>query len=232
MKFLFFGAHPDDVEMGCAGTILRLKKAGHWIGIVDLTKGELGTRGTKETRAQESLEATKFMGIDYRTNLDLGDAHISDATENKVKIVEEIRKSKPDYVFINAPRDRHIDHGYASSLVKDCCFLSGLIKYYNPQKLEPHRPVNVFSYIQDQYIDPDFVVDVSNCFEEKMSVLHLYKTQFFQGDTKGPKTPISTSEFLEFFKGRASQMGRLIGARFGEGYIAHQPLNMDDMAWF
>jgi len=233
LTFLFFGAHPDDVEMSAAGTIVRLKEAGHWVGVVDLSQGEMGSRGTVETRAQESKDATEFLKIDYRINLDLGDARIVSSEENRSKITAIVREKKPDFIFCNAPKDRHIDHGYAAQLVLDACFLSGLKKYNNPQDLAPHRPLNIFHYIQDYYLEPSFVVNITSVFEKKIEAFLCYKTQFFQGtEQAGPKTPISSPEFLEFFNGRASQMGRLINQRYGEGFIANQPINADDMAWF
>lgn len=232
MNFLFFGAHPDDVEMSCAGTILRLKKAGHWVGICDLTKGEMGSRGTVETRNAEAQKASKLLSLDYRTNLGLPDAHLSNNTEAKKLIVDVIREQKPDFVFCNAPKDRHIDHGVGHTLVKEACFLSGLVKYENEENLKPHRPINVISYIQDEYLQPNLVVDITAEFNDKMSVVYCYKTQFHQEKSTGPVTPISTPEFMEFFSGRASQMGRLIQTRFGEGFIAENPLNPEFLNWF
>jgi bacillithiol biosynthesis deacetylase BshB1 len=233
LKFLFFGAHPDDVEMGAAGTIIRLKKAGHWIGVVDLSKGEMGTRGTAESRTEESKCATEFLKLDYRTNLNLGDGNINSSKKNRSAVIDQIRKHKPDFVFCNAPKDRHIDHGYAAELVLDACFLSGLKKFDKDEKLEPHRPQNIFHYIQDYYLKPSLVIDITAVFDDKLKAMMCYKTQFFQGPaTDGPQTPISSPEFLEFFNGRASQMGRLINTRFGEGFIANQPLNMDGISWF
>ena len=232
MKFLFFGAHPDDVEMGCAGTILRLKAAGHWVGICDLTKGEMGSRGDAKTRKEEANEASNLMGLDFRCNLSLPDAHLSNDTISKKKIVEVIREQKPDYVFCNAAKDRHVDHGVAHTLVKEACFLSGLLKYENDKSLKPHRPLNIISYVQDEYLNPNLVIDISDIFNEKMSVVYCYKTQFFQEGASGPITPISTPEFMEYFSGRASQMGRLIQVRFGEGFIAENPINPEILNWF
>lgn len=220
--------------MGAAGTILRLKQANHWVGIIDLSKGEMGSRGTENTRAEESQAASAFLSIDYRTNLDIGDAKIENTENNRALIAAQIRSLKPDFIFCNAPKDRHIDHGYASQLVLDASFLSGLKKYHNESDVEPHRPLNVFHYIQDRYLEPSFVVDVSRVFEDKMKAIMCYKTQFFQEHEQqsGPQTPISSPTFLEFFKGRASQMGRLIDVRYGEGFIANQPINAEEMSWF
>lgn len=233
LKFLFFGAHPDDVEMGAAGLIIRLKKAGHWVGLVDLSQGELGTRGTAKTRLAESKAASAFLNIDARANLDLGDGNIHNAKENRTRVIEQIRNHKPDYIFCNAPEDRHIDHGYASQLIVDACFLSGLQKFDKNSKLKAHRPINVFHYVQDYFIQPSFVIDITSVFDEKMMAIMCYKTQFHQGTKNdGPQTPISSPEFLEFFNGRAAQMGRLINKRFGEGFVANQPLNLDGVDWF
>jgi len=233
LKFLFIGAHPDDVEMGAAGTILRLKQSGHWIGIIDLTQGEMGSRGSAETRKAESKEASTFLALDSRDNLNLGDAKIENTENNRAKIAEQIRSHKPDFVFCNAPKDRHIDHGYAAQLVLDACFLSGLRKFHNENDIAPHRPHNVFHYIQDYYIEPSFVVNITSVYEEKIKAILCYKTQFFTGSEQpGPQTPISSPEFLEFFNGRASQMGRLISKRYGEGFIAHQPIDAEEMNWF
>ncbi len=233
LKFLAFAAHPDDAEMSVSGTLLRLKQANHWTGIIDLTKGELGSRGTAATRATESANASKLLSLNHRENLDLGDGNIENIEINRKKIIATIRKHQPDFVFINAPSDRHRDHGKAAELLIDACFLSGLAKYDVGTEDKAHRPKNVFHYIQDYYHQPNFVVDITAVFEERMKVVMAYETQFFQGkDAGGPVTPISSPDFLEYFNGRASQMGRLIQKRFGEGFIAVQPLNLEEMNWF
>lgn len=228
-----FGAHPDDVEMSAAGTILRLKQNGHWVGIIDLSRGELGTRGNAETRAEESNNASKLLKLDCRENLDLGDGNIENNHQNRIKIVAAIRKYKPDFVFVNSPADRHIDHGKAAQLVIDSCYLSGLIKFDEDSNVGAHRPINIFHFIQDYYHQPSFVVDISDVYEEKMKVVLTYVTQFYQGhETELPNTPISSQAYLEFFKGRAAQMGRLIGKNFGEGFIATQPMDLESANWF
>lgn len=233
IKFLAFGAHPDDVEMSAAGTILKLKQQGHWVGIVDLSRGELGTRGSAETRAEESKNASKLLKLDCRENLDLGDGNIENTHENRIKVVRAIRKYKPDFVFINSPSDRHIDHGKAAQLVLDSCYLSGLIKFDEENNAGAHRPINIFHYIQDYYHNPSFVVDITEVYEEKMKTVFAYTTQFYQNtENHEPDTPISSKAYLEFFKGRAAQMGRLIGKNFGEGFIANQPMDINTINWF
>ncbi len=227
VDILCFGAHPDDVELAMAGTVIKHVNQGLKVGIVDLTKGELGSRGDEHTRKEEATDAAKIMGLTVRENLGLPDGFISNTQEALLKVVESIRAYQPKVIFCNAPSDRHPDHGAGSELLKKACFLSGLIKIEtsrNGEKQAPHRPKQVFNYIQDFYHEPDFVVDVTDVYDKRMAAIQAYKTQFFSKEQTGPQTPISSPEFLEFLNGRAAEFGRRIGARYGEGFIAEQPL--------
>ncbi len=228
-----FGAHPDDVEMGAAGTLLKLKEKGHWTGIIDLSKGELGTRGDATLRALESKAASHLLKLDARMQLDMGDGNIVNNEKNRKAIVKTIRKFAPDFIFINAPQDRHRDHGEAAALLIDAAFLSGLAKFNVGTADKPMRPKNIFHYIQDQYLAPHFVIDISKIYSQKMEVILSYNSQFFSPNVvnQGPETPISSQSFLNFFNGRAAQMGRLINTEMGEGFIAHQPINLTEMNW-
>jgi bacillithiol biosynthesis deacetylase BshB1 len=221
LDILAFGAHPDDVELACAGTLLKEVNAGKKIGIIDLTGGELGTRGSKEIRAEESEKSARYMGISIRKNLDLGDGFFEINQINILKIVKQIRIHQPQLVLTNAPNDRHPDHGRGCELVERACFLSGLIKIetsHNGELQKPWRPNKVLNYIQDNYIEPDIVIDVSDYIDEKIETIMCYSSQFYDKDSKEPETPISSEQFLEHVKGRAVQFGRGINAKYGEGY--------------
>ena len=225
LDILAFAAHPDDVELSCAGTILKHVDAGHSVGIVDLTQGEMGSRGTIYTRYEEASNASKIMGVTERVNLKMADGLFELNEENKQLIVEQIRRYQPDIVLANAIDDRHPDHGRASKLVSDACFLSGLIKFQTEWEGTPqtaYRPKAVYHYIQDRYIKPDFVVDVSEIAERKMEAIKSYKTQFFQPGQDGPKTPISGADFMDFILARMHEMGRQAGFQYGEGFTVER----------
>ncbi len=227
VDILCFGAHPDDVELAMAGTIINHVKKGQTVAVVDLTKGELGSRGDEHTRKEEATEAAKIMGLSARENLGLPDGFISNSQEALLKVVEAIRTYRPKVIFCNAPSDRHPDHGAGAELVKKACFLAGLIKIKTSREGKdqaPHRPKHVFNYIQDFYHEPNFVVDVTEVYEDRMAAIRAYKTQFFTENQTGPNTPISSPEFLEFLNGRSAEFGRRIGVRYGEGFIAEQPM--------
>ncbi|MCH2233544.1 MAG: bacillithiol biosynthesis deacetylase BshB1 [Crocinitomicaceae bacterium] len=221
VDIMAIGAHPDDVELSAAGTILSHIDQGAKVAIVDLTEGELGTRGTVETRYQEAADANKILGVSYRENLNLGDGFFDFSKENKIKIIEQIRRFQPKIVLVNAPRDRHVDHGRGSSLAKEACFLSGLRKIettWKGENQEAWRPQSVYAYTQDYYIEPDIVVDITPYIDQKIEAIKAYKTQFWDPTSKEPKTPISGEDFFEFLKGRLAQYGRLIGVDYAEGY--------------
>jgi bacillithiol biosynthesis deacetylase BshB1 len=228
LDFLAFGAHPDDVELGCGATIAKLVSQGKKVGIVDLTMGELGTRGSAEIRTKETKEASKILGISVRENMDFKDGFFRNDEEHQLKIIKVIRKYQPDFVFCNAPDDRHIDHPKGSQLIVEASFLSGLTKINtddssgNPQK--HWRPKNIYHYIQWKNLDPDFIFDVSGFHNAKMDAVKCYSSQFYDPKSKEPETPISTKNFLNFVQSRANDFGRLIGVEHGEGFISNRKL--------
>ena len=228
LDFLAFGAHPDDVELGCGATIAKLVSHGKKVGIVDLTRGELGTRGSAEIRTKETKEASKILGVAVRENMDFKDGFFRNDKEHQLKIIQIIRKYQPDFVFCNAPDDRHIDHPKGSQLIVEASFLSGLTKINtddssgNAQK--QWRPKNIYHYIQWKNLDPDFIFDVSGFHNTKMDAVKCYSSQFYDPKSKEPETPISTKNFMNFVQSRANDFGRLIGVEHGEGFISNRKL--------
>ena len=228
LDFLAFGAHPDDVELGCGATIAKLVSQGKKVGIVDLTRGELGTRGSAEIRTKETNEASKILGITIRENMDFKDGFFRNDEEHQLKIIQVIRKYQPEFVFCNAPDDRHIDHPKGSQLIVEASFLSGLTKINtddssgNAQK--QWRPKNIYHYIQWKNLDPDFIFDVSGFHNTKMNAVKCYSSQFYDPKSKEPETPISTKNFMNFVQSRANDFGRLIGVEHGEGFISNRKL--------
>lgn len=220
---LAFGVHPDDVELGCAGTLLAAAAQGKITAIVDLTQGELGTRGSAETRKAEAAAAAVIMRVQYRENLQMADGFFSNDEAHLRKVITAIRKYHPSIVLCNAPEDRHPDHGRSSKLVSDACFLSGLRKIetdLDGNAQEAWRPAYVFHYIQDRYLKPDFVFDISAFIDEKMKAILAYTTQFNAADSNEPQTYISTPDFLDVVKARALMLGKRIGVQYAEGYIS------------
>ncbi|MGN6196620.1 MAG: bacillithiol biosynthesis deacetylase BshB1 [Ginsengibacter sp.] len=225
LNLLAFGVHPDDIELSCAGTLLVEKNKGKKTGIIDLTRGELGTRGTAETREEEAENSAKILGVDVRENLDMADAFFKNDEENQRKIITVLRKYQPEVVLCNAPDDRHPDHGRSAKLVADACFLSGLRKietFDGQNKQEVWKPSYVFNYIQDQYFTPSFVIDISEVIEIKVNAIKAFKTQFFTGSENNnePQTYISTPEFLESVINRSKMFGKMIGVKHAEGFIS------------
>jgi len=223
VDILAFGVHPDDVELGCSGTLIASATAGKKVAVIDLTRGELGTRGTIETRKKEAAEAAKVMLLSARENLGMADGFFQNDETNVRKVITAIRKYQPEIVLCNAPEDRHPDHGRSSKLVSDAAFLSGLRKietFVDGIAQEHWRPAYVFHYIQDRYLKPDFVFDISNHFEEKIKAILSYTTQFNTTDTSEPETYISNPDFLETIKGRALMFGKRIGVKYAEGYLS------------
>lgn len=232
LDILAFAAHPDDVELSCGGTIIKHVKLGYKVGIVDLTQGELGSRGTAETRKVEATDSSKILGLSVRENLKMADGFFEISEENKLKIVQTIRKHQPKIVFANSIHDRHPDHGRASKLVSEACFLAGLAKIItteNGLSQKAWRPEVVYHYIQDHYIKPDFIVDVSDFIDLKIESVKAYKTQFFDPNSSEPPTPISGEDFFEFLKARSREFGRLIKCEFGEGFTVEKPLEIKDV---
>ena len=224
---LAIGAHPDDVELGCGGTIAKLISEGKKVAIIDLTEGELGTRGTNETRAQEAATASEILGISARENLKMKDGFIINSQEYQFRIIEMIRKYQPEIVLCNAIEDRHPDHAKAAKLVSDACFLSGLVKIktdYEADSQKFWRPKQVFHYIQWKNIEPDFVMDISGFLDKKIEACLAYKTQFYDPTSTEPMTPIATKDFLESLTYRAQDLGRLSGVEYAEGFTTEKLL--------
>jgi bacillithiol biosynthesis deacetylase BshB1 len=225
LDILAFGVHPDDVELGCAGTIMAAIDQGKKVGIVDLTRGELGTRGTTTTRTQEAAAAANIMGVQVRENLDMADGFFVNDEAHQRKIIALIRKYQPDVILANAPEDRHPDHGRSAKLVSDAAFLSGLRKVETIHEgitQTAWRPAYTFHYIQDRFIQPSFVIDITAYMERKMEAVLAYGTQFTNADTSEPQTYISSPQFLETVKARAIMLGKRIGVGYAEGYITEK----------
>lgn len=219
---LAFGVHPDDVELGCSGTLITAAAQGKKVAVIDLTRGELGTRGTAETRHVEAAKAAEVMGIHARENLAMADGFFQKDEVNIRKVIVAIRKYQPEIVLCNAPEDRHPDHGRSSELVADAAFLSGLRKIktsYEGKEQEHWRPSYVFHYIQDRYLKPDFLFDISDAYEQKIKAVLCYTTQFNTTDTSEPETYISNPDFLDVIKARALMFGKRIGVKYAEGYL-------------
>lgn len=232
LDILAFGAHPDDVELGCGGTIAKEIALGNKVGIIDLTRGELGTRGSAEIRDQEATAAAKILGVSVRENLNMRDGFFVNDEEHQLAIIRMLRKYQPDIVLCNAIEDRHIDHGKGSALVSDAAFLSGLIKVeteYNGEKQTAWRPKLVYHYIQWKNIKPDFVVDISGYNEKRVAAILAYGSQFYNPDNKEPETPIATKNFLESLNYRAQDLGRLIGADYAEGFTVERHLGVNSL---
>ena len=225
LDILAFGVHPDDVELGCAGTIMAAIDQGKKVGIVDLTRGELGTRGTTATRTQEAASAANIMGVSIRENLDMADGFFANDEAHQRKIISIIRKYQPDIILANAPEDRHPDHGRSAKLVSDAAFLSGLRKIetmHDGSGQYAWRPTYTFHYIQDRFIQPSFVIDITKYMDRKIEAVLAYGTQFNSADTSEPQTYISSPQFLETVKARALMLGKRIGVGYAEGYITEK----------
>ena len=233
LNFLAFGAHPDDVELGCSGAILKILDSGMKVGIIDLTRGELGTRGSVKIRSKETELASKILGIDIRENLEFEDGFINNDKKHQLKVISIIRKYKPDFVFCNAPDDRHIDHPKASKLITDSCFLSGLSKLKtfdsSGNNQEKWRPKNIFHYIQWKNLKPDFILDITGYMNSKMKAIKCYSSQFYDPNSKEPETPISKKNFLNFVESRSVDYGRIIGTEHGEGFIYNRILGLGSL---
>jgi bacillithiol biosynthesis deacetylase BshB1 len=232
LDILAIGVHPDDVELGCSGALINEIKKGKSTGIIDLTQGELGTRGTIETRYTEAKKAAEIIGVKVRENLKMRDGFFRNDEQHQLQLISAIRKYQPDIVFANILDDRHPDHGRAGHLIADACFLSGLVKVEtkdengNPQK--KWRPRYIFHYLQDWYHEPDLLIDVSDVFEQKMKSVEAYTTQFHvKGElTQGEETYISTPDFLESVVARARMFGKRIGVKYAEGFTSEKKIGL------
>ena len=232
LDILAFGAHPDDVELSASGTVILAVQQGKKVGVVDLTEGELGTRGSVKTRYQEAGKASEIMGLSARENLQIPDGFFTHSKENQLKIVEQVRRFRPEIVLCNAVSDRHPDHGKGSKLVSDALFISGLRKVettWQGVTQEAWRPKAVYHYIQDRYLKPDFVVDVSSVWQQRMKAVMAYDSQFYNPDSKEPVSPIATKEFLQTVEGKAAIFGRNIGVQFAEGFTTERTIGVRDL---
>ena len=226
---LAFGSHPDDVELGCGGTIAKLVSGGAKVAIVDLTRGELGTRGSADLRDKEAAASADILGVQTRINLQLKDGFFQCDEASLLKVVVVLRQYRPSIVIANALHDRHPDHGKGAELVSQACFLSGLAKIATPDHPEPHRPQAVYHYIQDYERHPDLVVDTTNFVDTKMQAIMAFSSQFFDPNSEEPSTPISTPEFLDHVKGRDLAMGRPCGFAAGEGFEIMRPIGVNSL---
>ncbi len=232
LDILAIAAHPDDIELGCSGVMIKEAKKGKKIGIVDLTQGELGTRGTAETRKEEAEAVSMSMKLDIRENLGLPDGFFENKPAHQLKVIQAIRKYRPDIVLTNAPHDRHPDHGRASKLVYDSCFLSGLTKIettWNGEGQSAWRPKQVFYFIQSHYIDPEFIVDISGVIEEKKNAIRCFKSQFLASPDDPVQTFISTPKFFDGVIQRNAMWGSMIGVEYGEGFISSKKLGLRNL---
>jgi len=232
LDILAIGAHPDDVELGCGATLAKEIANGKKVGIIDLTRGELGTRGSAEKRDQEAAKAAEILGLEVRENLKFEDGFFTNDREHQLAVIKMIRKYQPDIVLCNAIYDRHIDHGKGSKLVSDACFLSGLRKIeteVNGVNQEAWRPKNVYHYIQWENVTPDFVVDVSGFIEKKVAAVLAYDSQFYDPKSNDPETAISNPTFLESVSYRAKDLGMLVGVDHAEGFTTERFLAVDTL---
>ncbi len=235
LDILVFGSHPDDAELGAGATIAKEIANGKKVGIVDLTRGELGTRGTPELRDREAKKAGEILGLSVRINLEFADGFFVNDKEHQLQVIEVIRRYRPEIVLCNAVEDRHIDHARGSKLVSDACFLSGLVKVDSKwvgddEWQEPWRPKQVYHYIQWKNLEPDFVVDVSDFIDKKMEAIHAYASQFYDPKSKEPATPISSKNFTESIRYRARDLGRLVGVEYAEGFTVERHIGVHHLS--
>lgn len=232
LDILAFGAHPDDVELGAGGTVAKEVALGRKVGIIDLTRGELGTRGTAELRDEEAIESSRILGIDMRVNLGFRDGFFMNDETHQLELVKWIRRYQPDIVLCNAVDDRHPDHKSGSDLVSRACFLAGLTKIETIWEGETQlawRPNAVYHYIQDRYLKPDFVVDITDFMPVKMDAIKAFKSQFFNPNSGEPETVISSKDFMDFLIGRANEMGRQIHAAYAEGFVVERFIGVNSV---
>ncbi|WP_431166477.1 bacillithiol biosynthesis deacetylase BshB1 [Tenacibaculum halocynthiae] len=235
LDILAFGAHPDDVELGCSATIAKEISLGKKVGIVDLTRGELGTRGSAEIRDQEAANAAEILGVSVRENLKFADVFFTNDKQHQLEVIKMIRKYQPEIVLCNAVDDRHIDHPKGSKLVSDACFLSGLLKIVTTIEgvnQEKWRPKQVYHYIQWKNIEPDFVIDVSGYMDKKIDAVLAYSSQFYDPKSAEPETPITSKNFTDSINYRARDLGRLIGVDFAEGFTSERYVAAENLSKF
>ncbi len=232
LDILVLAAHPDDAELGCSGTIAAQVAKGHKVGIVDLTHGEMGTRGTPELRLQEAAKAARILGLATRENMGFEDVFFKDDAEHQLKLIQVIRKYQPEIVLANAVTDRHPDHGKGASLATNACFMSGLTKietWHDGNKQSAWRPKFVYHYIQNNYLQPDFIVDISAYWDIKLKSIAAFGSQFFDPESKEPASFISSPEFLPFIESRAREFGHRIQVKYGEGFTVERFIGVADL---
>jgi len=234
LDILVLASHPDDAELGCGGTIIRHIQAGKKVGVVDFTRGELGTRGNVQTRQQEAAASSAIMGLAVRENLNLPDGFFQNSKDHQLAVVRAIRKYEPDIVLANAVFDRHPDHGRGSDLAFEACFLAGLsrIDTFDEEEIkqEAWRPRAVYHYIQSQFITPHFIVDISEQWDKKIEAVKAFKTQFYDPSSREPVTYISNPGFLKMLEARAIELGHAIGVRYGEGFTSRRWIGVKSLA--
>lgn len=233
VDILAVGAHPDDIELSCSGTLLKHIDLGYTVGLLDLTRGEMGTRGTPELRMEEAENARKMMGAEFRKNLWMADGFFECSKENKLKIIEVIREHQPDIVFANALKDRHIDHGRGADIVAEACFLSGLQKIEtkdsNGKIQDRWRPKAIYHYIQDRQLTPDLVVDITDYIERKIELILAFRSQFYDPDSKELETPLTSSDFFDLIKGKNKTFGRDTNYTYAEGFNVTRTIGVQDL---
>jgi bacillithiol biosynthesis deacetylase BshB1 len=230
LDILAIGSHPDDVELGCSGTLIKEIRKGKRAGIIDLTEGELGTRGTVETRHNEAADAAKIMGLSVRINMKMRDGFFVNDEQHQLQLIRILRRYQPDIVIGNIMDDRHPDHGRAGKLIFDSCFLSGLkqIKTVDEGKeQEKWRPKQLFHYIQDRFYEPHFVIDITEVFDQRLKAIQAYKTQFHHPGSNEPETYISSPDFMEALTARARLLGKRIGVKYAEGFLSEKSIGID-----
>ena len=234
LDVMAIGSHPDDVELGCSGTLIKEINRGKKVGIIDLTQGELGTRGTIETRYQEAANAAMVMGVSVRENLKMRDGFFKNDEEHQMQLVQVFRKYQPEIVIGNILEDRHPDHGRGGWMIYDACFLSGLRQVKsldeNGKEQEKWRPKMLLHYIQDRFYEPDVIIDVSDVWEKRMEAIRAYRTQFYDPNSKEPQSYLSNPEFMEFLAARAREYGKRIGVQYGEGFVSKKSIGLRDLS--
>ncbi len=232
VDILAIGAHPDDVELSCSGTLLKHIQHGYSVAIADLTQGELGTRGSAELRLEEATASQKYMGVSHRVNLGLADGFFEADRDSLIKLVEVIRRFQPEIVLANAVKDRHPDHASGATFASKACFLAGLVKIettYKGQTQERWRPKSVYHYIQDYNLHPDLIVDITEFFDRKMGSIKCFKSQFYDPNSTEPDSPISGKSFLDYMESKARMFGRYIDVEYAEGFNVARPIGINDL---
>jgi bacillithiol biosynthesis deacetylase BshB1 len=230
LDVLFFAAHPDDAELSCGGTLAKIVKYGKNAGIIDLTQGELGTRGSKDIRTKETKEASKVLGLSIRENLKIKDGDIENTSSNRLKIISVLRHYRPEIVFMPYHNDRHPDHINANKLIKEAVFYSGLSKISSKKNgviQKPYRPRKSIFFMQTYTFEPSFIIDITNEFEQKMSSVKCYRSQFYNPGSKGPETFISSKNFMEYIEARARFYGFQIGVKYGEPFYTEENIKLN-----